>query len=84
LDFILSDREEPLVGATFSRPPQVGSVGGFAQTERVPVPVSPGPIRAAAEHVFTTLAAQLPSLLGPNPSQERFRDIAFYLTNDVL
>ena len=68
LDFILSDREEPLVGATFSRPPQVGSVDDSARTKRVPAPVSPSPIRAAAEHIFTTLSAQLPRLLGPSPS----------------
>ena len=84
LDCAPSIEEGPLVGATFARPPQVGHTGEAALAGQVPMPAPPSPIRAAADHVFTTLSARLPRLLGSSPTQERFRDVTFSLANVVL
>ena len=83
LDFVFTTQEEPLVGATFPWPQRADYVGVSARTGQAPASAPADPT-CAAEHVLTTLSAQLPRLLGPSPSQEHFRDVTFSTANIML
>jgi hypothetical protein len=84
LVFAPSVMEESLVGVTFVRPPQAMNTVEADLSGQASLPTLTSRIHAAAERVFDALSTELPRLLGPYPTQERFRDITFHLINVVL
>jgi hypothetical protein len=66
LGFVYTGPVEPVAGGTFTRPPHPNVLAGAAGREAF--------VRGFSDDVIL-------GMLGPNPTQERFRLAAYYLTN---
>lgn len=84
LVFPLSDAEGSLADLTSAQSPQTEQIGETGSAVRATAPAPLSPVHVAAERVFAALSTRLPLLLGPDPSQERFRDVTYSLANIVL
>jgi hypothetical protein len=66
LGFVYTGPVEPITGCTFGRPPRPNVLTGAAAREAF--------VRGFSDDIIICM-------LGPNPTQERFRFAAYYLTN---
>jgi hypothetical protein len=69
LGFVYTGLAESVVGRTFARPPRPNVLTGVAGQEAF--------VRGFSDDVII-------DMLGPNPTQERFRLAAYYLTDLAL
>ena len=93
LDFAGSDSEQSLIRVVFPQrmrredvPRRLRNAADsvLMDTGRDSTSAPDGPIRAVADRFFAMTGDLLPTILGTEPTQDLFRDVAYSVTNVVL